>query len=216
MWEASVSNKGKLIVISGFSGSGKGTIVNELINETNNCVLSISATTRNIRANEKDGVNYFFISKEKFENMIKNNEFLEYAKYIDNYYGTPRKYVEEQLEKGNNVLLEIEMQGALKIKKMYSDAKLFFITTKDAKTLYERLKNRGRENDTQIEERLKQTITDETFVDKYDYIIVNDNLKTSINTIKNIINNNLETFDNTKNKEVINKLIKDIKEKNYV
>ena len=211
-----MSNKGKLIVISGFSGSGKGTIVNELINEKTNYVLSISATTRNIRANEKDGVNYFFVSKDKFEEMIENNELLEYAKYIDNYYGTPRKYVEEQLEKGNNVLLEIEMQGALQIKKIYNDAKLFFITTKDAKTLYDRLKSRGRETNEQIEERLRQTIIDETFVGKYDYIIVNDDIKKATSEIDNIINGQMPINDNINNKKIINKLIKDIKEKNYV
>ena len=111
---------GKLIVISGLSGAGKGTVASELVKKYDDFVLSISATTRDRRANESDGVHYFFVNKEKFIEMIESDELLEYAKYVDNYYGTPKKYVLDKLNEGKNVILEIEMQGALKVKQIYS------------------------------------------------------------------------------------------------
>ena len=120
--------KGILIVVSGFSGSGKGTIMKELLKQYDNYALSISATTRNPRPGEEDGREYFFKTVEDFEKMIAKEELIEYARYVDNYYGTPRAYVEEQLEAGKDVILEIEIQGALKVKEKFPDTLLLFVT----------------------------------------------------------------------------------------
>ena len=125
---------GKLLVISGLSGAGKGTIAKMLVDKFDNYKLSISATTRDKRLGEVEGVHYFFVDKNKFDDMIKNGELLEYAKYVDNYYGTPRKYVMDNLNNGINVILEIEMKGALHIKEIMPEAILVFYTPRDAKT----------------------------------------------------------------------------------
>ena len=127
--------KGILIVVSGFSGSGKGTIMKELLKQYDNYALSISATTRNPRPGEEDGREYFFKTVEDFEKMIAKEELIEYARYVDNYYGTPRAYVEEQLEAGKDVILEIEIQGALKVKEKFPDALLLFVTPPSAEEL---------------------------------------------------------------------------------
>ena len=124
--------KGILIVVSGFSGSGKGTIMKELLKQYDNYALSISATTRNPRPGEEDGREYFFKTVEDFEKMIAKEELIEYARYVDNYYGTPRAYVEEQLEAGKDVILEIEIQGALKVKEKFPDTLLLFVTPPSA------------------------------------------------------------------------------------
>ena len=179
--------EGKLLVISGLSAAGKGTIAKELVNRHDDFVLSISATTREKRGNEVDGKDYFFISKEKFEEMIKNDEFLEYAKYVNNYYGTPKKYVKDMIEQGKNVILEIEMQGAIKIKKIYGKAILVFFLPKDAKTQKERLINRKRETLEQIEERIKQAIVDAEYAIHYDYVLVNEEIEDSIKDVQLIV-----------------------------
>ena len=137
--------KGILIVVSGFSGSGKGTIMKELLKQYDNYALSISATTRNPRPGEKDGREYFFKTVEDFEKMIAKEELIEYARYVDNYYGTPRAYVEEQLEAGKDVILEIEIQGALKVKEKFPDTLLLFVTPPSAEELKSRLVGRGTE-----------------------------------------------------------------------
>ena len=131
--------KGILIVVSGFSGSGKGTIMKELLKQYDNYALSISATTRNPRPGEEDGREYFFKTVEDFEKMIAKEELIEYARYVDNYYGTPRAYVEEQLEAGKDVILEIEIQGALKVKEKFPDTLLLFVTPPSAEELKSRL-----------------------------------------------------------------------------
>ena len=200
---------GKLIIISGFSGSGKGTIVKELFNRSNDFCLSISATTRSIRKGEKEGVSYFFVPKDKFEDMIKNNELLEYAKYIDNYYGTPKKYVLEKLDEGKNVILEIEIQGALQIKKIYKESILIFIIPPNAKILYDRLKNRGTETDEMIKNRLKKAIVEAAEIKNYDYVLVNDNIDNVINNFFKILDGE---YKNAKNvSEIIDKILFDIK-----
>lgn len=137
--------KGILIVVSGFSGSGKGTIMKELLKQYDNYALSISATTRNPRPGEEDGREYFFKTVEDFEKMIAKEELIEYARYVDNYYGTPRAYVEEQLEAGKDVILEIEIQGALKVKEKFPDTLLLFVTPPSAEELKSRLVGRGTE-----------------------------------------------------------------------
>lgn len=150
--------KGILIVVSGFSGSGKGTIMKELLKQYDNYALSISATTRNPRPGEKDGREYFFKTVEDFEKMIAKEELIEYARYVDNYYGTPRAYVEEQLDAGKDVILEIEIQGALKVKEKFPDTLLLFVTPPSAEELKNRLVGRGTETMDVIEFRMKRAI----------------------------------------------------------
>ena len=147
-----MNKKGELIVISGFSGVGKGTVVKKLI-EKYHYSLSVSATTRAPRPGEVDGKDYHFKTVEEFRNLIDYNGFIEWAQYVENYYGTPRKYVEDELAKGNDVILEIEVQGAMHIKEQYPDAVLIFITAPNAKTLQERLEGRGTEEGKVIAKR---------------------------------------------------------------
>ena len=151
-----MKEKGLLLVISGVSGAGKGTVVKRLLELHNDYALSISATTRSPREGEQNGREYFFKSTEEFESMIDNSELIEYAKYVSNYYGTPKAYVEEQLEAGKNVILEIEIQGALNIKKMYPDAVLLFIMPPSAEELERRLVGRGTEDEATIKARLQR------------------------------------------------------------
>ena len=145
-----MENKGKLVVISGFSGAGKGTLMKALMKEYGDSyALSVSATTRNPRPGEMDGVDYFFVTKDKFEQMIAEDALIEYAQYVGNYYGTPKEYVQQQLDLGKNVILEIEIQGALKIKEKFPDTVLMFVTAPNANELKNRLVGRGTEiNDT--------------------------------------------------------------------
>ncbi|MGN0375110.1 MAG: guanylate kinase [Butyrivibrio sp.] len=180
-------NRGKLVIVSGFSGAGKGTVMNELVSNNDNYALSVSATTRQPRPGETEGVSYFFKTHEEFEKMIDNDELLEYARYVDNYYGTPRKFVEDMRNAGKDVLLEIEIQGALLVKGKCPDAILIFITTKDAATLRERLTGRGTETEDVIEKRLKRAREEAKGVENYDYIVVNDNLKDCVETVDRIV-----------------------------
>ena len=179
--------KGKLVVVSGFSGAGKGTVMNALVASKDNYALSVSATTRSPRTGEVEGVSYFFKTVEEFESMIARGEFVEYARYVNNYYGTPKDFVDKQREAGKDVLLEIEIQGALKIKEKFPDAVLIFITTKDADTLKNRLTGRGTETEDVIRQRLKRASEEAMGVEKYDYIIVNDILEDCVETVDRII-----------------------------
>lgn len=208
--------EGKLLVISGLSAAGKGTIAKELVNRHDDFVLSISATTREKRGNEVEGKEYFFISKEKFEEMIKNDEFLEYAKYVNNYYGTPKKYVKDMIEQGKNVILEIEMQGALQVKKIYDKAILVFFLPKDAKTQKERLINRKRETLEQIEERIKQAIVDAEYAIHYDYVLVNEEIEDSIKDIQLIVEDSYDKSKNATSLNILKKIVGDIKEEYHV
>lgn len=179
--------RGILIVISGFSGAGKGTVVNELVKDKDSYALSISMTTRNPRPGDVDGVQYFFVSREKFEETIANGGLLEYAQYCDNYYGTPKAYVEEQLAKGKNVILEIEIQGALKIKKQFDDAVLFFITPPSIDELVKRLRARGTETEEVIQKRVARAAEEAKGIEEYDYLIVNDELMACVEDIKKVV-----------------------------
>ena len=145
--------KGIIAVISGFSGAGKGTVVNELVRKYG-YAISVSATTRQPREGEEEGKNYFFKTKEEFEQMIKDGKFIEYAKYVDNYYGTPKDYVYSQIENGRDVLLEIEMQGAMQVKKDFPDVSLVFITPPHVAELERRLFKRGTETEEVIKKRI--------------------------------------------------------------
>lgn len=179
-------NKGSLIVISGFSGVGKGTIVKRLVSDYG-YELSISATTRAPREGEQNGREYFFMERSEFENLIDYGGFIEWTQYVDNYYGTPKKFVEENLQKGKNIILEIEVMGALKIKEQYPEALLIFITAPSIGILRERLKDRGTESDEVVTKRLKRATEESTDMDKYDYIVVNDDLEECISTVNSII-----------------------------
>ena len=149
-------SKGLLLVISGFSGAGKGTVMKRLLELHDEYSLSISATTRKPREGEADGREYFFKTVEEFEKMIAEDALIEHAQYVGNYYGTPKAYVEEQLDKGNNVILEIEIQGAMNVKRMFPDAVLMFITPPSAAELEKRLRGRGTEDETTIKARLSR------------------------------------------------------------
>lgn len=181
-------NKGILIVLSGFSGSGKGTIMKELMKKYSDFyALSISATTRKPRQGEKDGVEYFFKTKEQFEEMIAQERLIEYARYVDNYYGTPKKYVEEQLQAGKDVILEIEIQGALKVKEKFPDTLLLFVTPPSAEELKNRLIDRGTEEMKVIESRLSRAVEEAQGIESYDYLIINDSLKECVEEVHSII-----------------------------
>ena len=178
--------RGKLIIVSGPSGSGKSTVT-KIVKDKLNIPLSISATTRNPRDGEIDGKDYFFLSEEEFKNKIANDEFYEYAEVHGNYYGTLKKTVEENLDKGLNVILEIDVQGALIAKEKKKDAILVFFRTKDMEVLEERLRDRKTDSEEVIQTRLKNAETELKYEDKYNYTIINENLDDSIQELIDII-----------------------------
>ncbi len=178
--------KGLLIVISGFSGVGKGTVVKGLV-EKYGYSLSISATTRAPREGEVDGREYYFKSVADFRNLIDYNGFIEWAQYVENYYGTPRKFVEDEMAQGHDVILEIEVQGAMNVKEQYPDAILIFVTAPSAESLRARLTGRGTESSDVIEKRMKRAAEEAEDIKEYDYIVVNDNLEECIHQVHSII-----------------------------
>lgn len=172
-----MKKRGILTVLSGFSGAGKGTLVKRLISDYPDYALSISMTTRNPRPGEEHGKEYFFATKEEFEKKIAEDGFLEYANYVGNYYGTPKAYVEEQLAAGKDVILEIEIQGALQIKKRFPEALLLFVTAPSAEQLKNRLTGRGTETQDVIEKRLRRASEESEGIEEYEYLIINDDLE---------------------------------------
>ena len=200
-----MKEKGILIVVSGFSGSGKGTIMKEMMRQYDNYALSISATTRNPRPGEEDGREYFLKTVEEFEKMIAKDELIEYARYVDNYYGTPRAYVEEQLDAGKDVILEIEIQGALKVKEKFPETLLLFVTPPTAKELRNRLVGRGTETMDVIDFRMNRAKEEADGMDQYDYLIINDVLQDCVEQMHRIIQGehrrsfrNIEFIENMK------------------
>jgi len=183
--------KGKFIIISGPSGVGKGTICNKLIDELN-AWYSVSTTTRIPRVGEIDGINYFFISRDEFEEKIKNGEFLEYNLYNGNYYGTSKKIVLEKINQGINVFSEIDVNGARNIKKIFPDALLIYIAPPSIDDLRERLIGRGTESIDKINERLKIAEEELKQVDFYDYVVVNDDLDKATDEVRRIILKEME------------------------
>lgn len=183
-----MADKGLIIVLSGFSGAGKGTIMKSLLEKYEGQYnLSISATTRDKRNYETDGKEYFFKTKEEFEDMIKNQQVLEYNCYNGNYYGTPRDYVEKLINEGKDVLLEIEVNGALQVKKLYPDALLLFTTPPNATELKNRLVGRGTESEETCAARMAISVKESAIMDNYDYLIINDVLDEAVESLHNII-----------------------------
>ena len=168
-----MKTRGSLIVLSGFAGVGKGTVLKSLFETHEGYAYSVSATTRSPRPGEVDGVHYFFVSRERFEQMIANDELLEYACYVDNYYGTPKAYVDSKLEDGFDVILEIEVQGALNIKKKVPDAILIYMLPPSAVTLRDRLTGRGTETPDVIRKRMERAAEEAVCMKDYDYLAMN-------------------------------------------
>lgn len=181
------NNKGLLIVVSGPSGAGKDTICQKLVKENSNIWMSVSMTTRKPRPLEKDGVDYFFVSKEDFLNKINDNTFLEYASYNDNYYGTPKDKVEEKLNDGKDVILVIDINGAINIKKIIPSALFIFIMPPDMETLKNRLIGRKTESKDKVVERFITAYNEVNNYKKYNYVVVNDKVEDAVNKVKSII-----------------------------
>lgn len=182
-----MKKKGLLVVVSGPSGAGKGTICKNFMELNKEMLLSISSTTRNPRENEIDGVNYNFITKQDFEDLIETDSLLEYVHVFGNYYGTPKKWVLECIEKGKDVLLEIEIVGAMKVKEKYPDAILVFVLPPSLKELKNRIITRGTETIEQIENRMARAMKEIKTIEKYDYFIFNDNLTRAVDDLEAII-----------------------------
>lgn len=180
----------------------------ELTRRYEQYALSVSATTRAPRTGEEEGKAYFFKSRQEFEQMIADGAFIEYACYVSNYYGTPRAYVEEQLAAGRDVILEIEIQGARKIRKQFPNAVLLFVTTRDAQTLRERLVGRGTETLDVIEQRLQRAVQESEGIEEYDYLVVNDELNTCVTQVHEIIESEHQRLE--RNMELVNNIRADL------
>ena len=182
-----MNNKGILVVVSGFSGAGKGTVMKELLKRYDNYALSVSVTTRLPRPGEEDGREYFFRTKEEFEQLIREDALIEYARYVDNYYGTPRSYVEQKLAEGKDVILEIEIQGAMKVKERNPETLLVFVTPPTVEELKRRLEGRGTEEADVIASRMSRAAEEAEGMDAYDYVLVNDDLEECVERMHEII-----------------------------
>ncbi|MDO4462950.1 MAG: guanylate kinase [Bacillota bacterium] len=203
-----MKHKGILIVVSGFSGAGKGTLMKQLVHAYDNYALSVSMTTRKPRPGEQEGREYFFVNREEFEEKITNNGLVEYAQYCDNYYGTPREYVEKQLEKGKDVILEIEIQGALKIKEKFPTALLLFVMPPSAAELKKRLEGRGTESLEVIKKRLMRASEEAEGIENYDYIVINDKLEECVSQMHSLIQ--AAHFSPSRNEEFIENMRKEL------
>lgn len=197
-------NSGLLVVISGPSGSGKGTICKRLIEDIENLKVSVSATTRKPRVGEIDGQNYFFIDEDNFLNKIKNEEFLEYASVYGNYYGTPKKAVLKELEIGKDIILEIDIQGALKVKENYPKGVFIFILPPSLEELKNRIEGRGTDSEEVIRRRLKCAYDELNYAFQYDYVVLNDEVDSAVDKIKEIIS--AEKNKATRNQALIKKI----------
>ena len=182
-----MKQQGILAVVSGFSGAGKGTIMKALMAKYDNYALSISATTRKPREGEEHGREYFFLSTEEFEELIANDQLIEHARYVSNYYGTPRSYVEEKMAEGKDVILEIEIQGALKVKEKFPETLLVFVVPPTAEELKKRLIGRGTETMEVIESRMDRAIEEAEEMEAYDYNLVNESVDKAVEDLHNLI-----------------------------
>ena len=207
-----MNHKGLLIVISGFSGAGKGTLMKKLLHNYEQYAMSISMTTRAPREGEEHGREYFFATKEQFEDKIKQSGFIEYAQYCGNYYGTPKDYVEEQLEAGKDVILEIEIQGAMKVKEKFPDAILLFVMPPSIAVLHQRLVGRGTETESVIMERLMRANEEAVGIEEYDYIVINDDLETCVKELHELLVRTHEEVDAQYHPNKFAELIENIRE----
>lgn len=205
-----MSKTGSLVIISGFSGAGKGTVVKELMANYDCYALSISATTRSPRQGEENGREYFFKTKEEFEELIRQDALYEYAQYVSNYYGTPKAYVQEQLAAGKDVILEIEVQGALKVKEKNPEALLLFITPPSAQVLRDRLVGRGTETEDVINDRMNRAAEESALMEKYDYLVINDKLDDCVKEVHQLIQR--EHLKMSANQDMVAKIKKELKE----
>lgn len=210
-----MNHKGLLIVISGFSGVGKGTLVKKLMADYDNYALSVSMTTRGPRTGEEHGREYFFVSREEFEEKIQNEGLIEYASYCENYYGTPRDYVVSRLEEGKDVILEIEIQGAMKVKERFPEAVLLFVMAPTVAELKKRLTDRGTETEEVIQKRLQRAAEESVGIENYDYVILNDDLEECTKELHDLIERSrdglLESHRPNKYKELIENCRKELK-----
>lgn len=182
-----MKEEGILFILSGPSGVGKGTVRKQLFNQDPNLKYSISMTTREPRIGEKDGVDYFYRSKEHFKDLIKKDAFIEHAQYVNNYYGTPKEYVENMLSLGHDVFLEIEVQGALQVKKNYGNGIFIFLLPPSLEDLKTRILRRGTESEQLVKDRLKEARTEIKMMEEYDYVVVNDNVHHAVEKVQSII-----------------------------
>ena len=205
-----MSKKGCLVIISGFSGAGKGTVVRELTTRYDNYALSISATTRAPRQGEENGREYFFKTREEFEELIRQDALYEYAQYVSNFYGTPKAYVQQQLDAGKDVILEIEVQGALNVKAKNPEALLLFVTPPSAQELKRRLIGRGTETLEVINERMARASEEALLMERYDYLIINDKLEECTETIHQLVQR--EHLRMSANLDMVEKIKKELEE----
>jgi len=199
-----MKHQGILAVVSGFSGAGKGTIMKALLGKYDNYALSISATTRKPREGEVHGREYFFLSVDEFEKLIEEDQFIEHARYVSNYYGTPRSYVEEKMAEGKDVILEIEIQGALKVKEKFPETLLVFVVPPSAEELKNRLIGRGTETMEVIESRMDRALEEAEEMDAYDYILVNETVDKAVEDLHNLIQS--QHMKASGNQELIKKM----------
>ena len=197
-------NKGILVVVSGFSGAGKGTVMKALLEKYDNYALSVSVTTRNPRPGEAEGKEYFFRTREEFGKLIEEDALIEYAQYVENFYGTPRAYVEQQLAAGKDVILEIEIQGAMKVKEKLPEALLVFITPPSMEELKKRLIGRGTETMDVIQSRIARAHEEAQGMEDYDYLVLNDQLEECVERMHQIIQS--EHYRMSRNQEFIQKI----------
>ncbi len=205
-----MNKQGVLAVVSGFSGAGKGTLMKALLSRYDNYALSISATTRQPREGETDGREYFFVTTEQFEEMIEKGQLIEYARYVNHYYGTPRQYVMEQMADGKDVVLEIEIQGALKIREQFPEALLIFVVPPSGEELKKRLIGRGTESQEVIDARLHRASEEAEGMELYDYMLVNDDLDQAVEQMHQLIQS--QRCRTARNPEFIRKIKEELKD----
>jgi guanylate kinase len=199
-----MSHRGLLAVVCGPSGVGKGTILKLVKERDEKLRFSVSVTTRKPRDGEIEGQNYFYISVDEFKEMIKNDELIEWVEYCGNYYGTPKKYIEDSIKDGYNIILELEVEGAANIKNKYPDSLSVFIVPPSYNDLKRRIEGRGTENIEVIEKRLDRAKEEVKFINNFDYVIVNDNIENTANNLNNILS--VEKFKFKRNNNILSEI----------